>query len=147
MVFDPIMQCQYPKNCSVSVFSVFDRVWLFDEQFERTTGWSSGWLSRGFHPRPTIWLIKTFREWRCHDNRDQLIRGEIFYSPTIWLIKTFPRRLLFLNCTGPLKSFWIIFCTLNNPGKHLCFKLISTEASLNPSDSGYAICYLSKYLL
>ena len=62
MVFDPIMQCQYPRNCSVSVFSVFDRVWLFDEQFERTTGWSSGWLSRGFHPRPTIWLIKTFRE-------------------------------------------------------------------------------------
>ena len=62
MIFDPIMQCQYPRNCSVSVFSVFDRVWLFDEQFERTTGWSSGWLSRGFHPRPTIWLIKTFRE-------------------------------------------------------------------------------------
>ena len=62
MVFDPIMQCQYPRNCSVGVFSLFDRVWLFDEQFERTTGWSSGWLSRGFHPRPTIWLIKTFRE-------------------------------------------------------------------------------------
>ena len=62
MIFDPIMQCQYPRNCSVSVFSVFDRVWLFDEQFERTTGWSSGWLSRGFHPRPTIWLIKTFQE-------------------------------------------------------------------------------------
>ena len=29
--------------CLVSsvLFSVFDRVWLFDEQFERTTGWSS----------------------------------------------------------------------------------------------------------
>ena len=51
------------------------------------------------------------RKWWCHDNW-QLDRlkwwGEIFYWPTIWLIKTFPRRLLFLNWTGPYKSYWII---------------------------------------
>ena len=97
------------------LFSVFDRVWLFDEQFERTTGWSSVCQRGAFHPSSAAnYLI----DQNIPRKGDVMIIGNLMSRwkvwwgdwPTIWLIRTLPRRLLFLNWTGPWNYCWIIIC-------------------------------------